>query len=54
MVRNAALALVTLLLLSAQSPAQKPFTIEQILSAPFPANLIASKSGSRLAWTLDQ
>ncbi len=34
--------------------AQQPFTLEQVLSAPFPANLTASKSGWRLAWTLDE
>src|SRR5271157_2228176 len=34
--------------------AQQPFTLEQILSAPFPANLTASKTGERLAWTLDE
>src|SRR5208337_493192 len=34
--------------------AQQPFTLEQVLSAPFPANLTASKSGERLAWTLDE
>ena len=34
--------------------AQQAFTLEQALSAPFPANLTASKSGERLAWTLDE
>jgi len=34
--------------------AQQPFTLEQVLGAPFPANLTASKSGERLAWTLDE
>ena len=33
--------------------AQKPFTLEQVMSAPFPADLTAAKSGSRVAWTLD-
>ncbi len=54
MVRNATLALVALLLFSARSSAQNTFTLEQVMSAPFPANLTASKSGNRLAWTLDQ
>src|SRR5271165_1689091 len=34
--------------------AQQPFALEQVLSAPFPANLTASKTGERLAWTLDE
>jgi dipeptidyl aminopeptidase/acylaminoacyl peptidase len=34
--------------------AQDRFTLEQILSAPFPADLVASKTGSRIAWTLDE
>ncbi len=32
--------------------AQDRFTLEQILSAPFPADLAASKTGNRIAWTL--
>src|SRR5208283_2161140 len=34
--------------------AQESFTLEQVLSAPFPANLVASKTGERLAWTLNE
>jgi dipeptidyl aminopeptidase/acylaminoacyl peptidase len=34
--------------------AQKPFTLEQILSAPFAANLTAAKKVNRIAWTLDE
>jgi len=34
--------------------AQERFTLEQILSAPFPADLVASKTGSRIAWTLNE
>jgi dipeptidyl aminopeptidase/acylaminoacyl peptidase len=33
--------------------AQERFALEQVLSAPFPADLIASKTGGRIAWTLD-
>jgi dipeptidyl aminopeptidase/acylaminoacyl peptidase len=33
---------------------QSPFTLEQILSAPFPADLTAAKNANRIAWTLDQ
>jgi dipeptidyl aminopeptidase/acylaminoacyl peptidase len=34
--------------------AQKPFTVEQVLSAPFPSDLAAAKSGNRLAWVFYQ
>jgi dipeptidyl aminopeptidase/acylaminoacyl peptidase len=30
------------------------FTLEQIMSVPFAENLIAAKSGNRIAWTLNQ
>ncbi|HXR32083.1 MAG TPA: prolyl oligopeptidase family serine peptidase [Verrucomicrobiae bacterium] len=33
---------------------QQRFTLDQVLSAPFPANLVASKTGARLAWTLNE
>jgi dipeptidyl aminopeptidase/acylaminoacyl peptidase len=52
--RAAALALMSSLFFLPKAPAQSPFTLEQIMSAPFPANLTASKTGARLAWTLDQ
>src|SRR5438309_5501956 len=29
------------------------FTLEQVLSSPFPSDLIASKTGDRLAWVFD-
>ncbi len=31
-----------------------PFTLEQILSAPFPSHLIAQHNGSRIAWVYNQ
>jgi dipeptidyl aminopeptidase/acylaminoacyl peptidase len=34
--------------------AQRAFTLEQILSAPFAADLIAAKKLNRIAWTLDE
>ena len=37
---------------SAQSPAS--FTLEQILSYPFPDNLVASPVGSTIAWTFNE
>ena len=40
--------------LTTLSLAQERFTLEQILGAPFPSDLVASKTGSRIAWTLDE
>jgi dipeptidyl aminopeptidase/acylaminoacyl peptidase len=48
------LCVLGLLLLIPVANAQKPFTLEQVLSAPFPANLTAAKTGNRVAWTLDE
>src|SRR5437016_14622580 len=33
--------------------AQTTFTVEQILSSPFPSGLTAAKSGNRVAWVFD-
>ncbi|MGC1906851.1 MAG: prolyl oligopeptidase family serine peptidase [Candidatus Acidiferrum sp.] len=38
----------------AQTPSPKPFTLEQVLSAPFAENLVAAKKANRVAWTLDE
>jgi dipeptidyl aminopeptidase/acylaminoacyl peptidase len=43
-----------LLLASGTVLAQQPFTLEQVLSAPFPSDLIAAKTGERLAWSANQ
>jgi len=45
--------LVTILTLPAASVAQGGVSIETLLSAPFPENLVASKSGNRVAWTFN-
>lgn len=34
--------------------AQKSVTLEQLMSAPFPENLTAAKTGNRIAWTFNQ
>jgi dipeptidyl aminopeptidase/acylaminoacyl peptidase len=34
--------------------AQQSFTLEQVLSAPFPSDLTAAKSAPRVAWVLDE
>lgn len=40
--------------LAAPQRTAAPFTLEQILSYPFPENLIASARGNRIAWTLNE
>jgi dipeptidyl aminopeptidase/acylaminoacyl peptidase len=34
----------------AQADAQTPFSIDQVLSAPFPSNLVAAPNGAAVAW----
>jgi dipeptidyl aminopeptidase/acylaminoacyl peptidase len=36
------------------SAAQESFTLEQVMKAPFPANLIVARTVNRIAWTLNQ
>src|SRR5260370_8120302 len=54
MKREAMLCAVGLLILMPQADAQKPFTLEQVMSAPFPSSLTASKTNNRIAWVLNQ
>jgi len=53
---HAGIVVCSLLLLTANVPSQTPsaFTLEQILSAPFPADLTAARKANRIAWTLNQ
>jgi dipeptidyl aminopeptidase/acylaminoacyl peptidase len=37
-----------------QTQPAKSFTLEQVLSAPFAADLVAAKKANRVAWTLDE
>ncbi|HWY42454.1 MAG TPA: prolyl oligopeptidase family serine peptidase [Candidatus Sulfotelmatobacter sp.] len=46
--------LLILVFVACCAQAQERFTLEQVLSAPFPADLVASKTGNRIAWTLDE
>src|ERR1035441_6870410 len=32
---------------------QKPFTLEQVMSAPFPSDLVAAPAGGKVAWTFN-
>jgi dipeptidyl aminopeptidase/acylaminoacyl peptidase len=55
--RRFAFAIVTVLsagLVFAQTPAQKSFTLEQVLSSPFPAGLTTASNSSRIAWVFSQ
>jgi dipeptidyl aminopeptidase/acylaminoacyl peptidase len=46
--------LVVALLLPAAFAAPKPFTLEQVMSAPFPAELTATPDGKHVAWILNE
>jgi dipeptidyl aminopeptidase/acylaminoacyl peptidase len=48
------LLVLAVLFVAGQAAAQQPFTLEQILSAPFAENLTAAKKVNRVAWTLDE
>ena len=39
---------------AASGTAEGPFTLEEILSAPFPSGMTASADGSRVAWVFDE
>ena len=45
--------LLAVLLVSTISFAQASFTLEQVLSSPFPTGLTAATHGNRIAWTFD-
>ena len=49
-----ACGLLCLLMLASQASAQQPFTLEQVLSAPFPTDLTAAKDVPRIAWVFDE
>jgi dipeptidyl aminopeptidase/acylaminoacyl peptidase len=38
----------------ALSAAPKPFTLEQVMGAPFPSELTASEHGGKIAWVIDE
>jgi dipeptidyl aminopeptidase/acylaminoacyl peptidase len=47
------LILLTLILSTAAAWAQSPFSLEQVMSSPYPTNLVAATQGSRVAWVFD-
>ena len=48
-----ALFLLLVILLAARAVPAQSFSLEQVLSSPFPSDLIASKTGDKLAWVFD-
>src|SRR6266478_7140422 len=48
------LLVLTMVCLVPRAWAQKSVTLEELLSAPFPDNLTAAKTGNRIAWTFNQ
>lgn len=45
---------IVLLLAAARAPgAQESFTLEQVMSSPFPSDLVAAPAGGRIAWVFD-
>src|SRR5207249_11526455 len=54
MKRHALCCAMGLLILTPRANAQKSFTLEQVMIAPFPSSLIAAKNPNRIAWLLDQ
>src|SRR2546430_17309616 len=51
---HALLCAAILLMPMPQTNTPQPFTLEQVMSAPFPANLTAARKNNRVAWTLNQ
>ncbi len=51
--RSIALLALAALSLAAESP-PSPFTIDEILGLPQPENLVASPTGSAVAWTFNE
>jgi dipeptidyl aminopeptidase/acylaminoacyl peptidase len=47
------LPLFVFFLVSAAQVSAQSFTLEQVMSSPFPSSLIASKRGDKLAWVFD-
>ena len=54
MKRSALAVVLVAFAFCASADAQKSFTLEQILSAPFPSDLTAAKNSNRVAWAFDQ
>src|SRR5258708_95905 len=53
MKRHALLCAAVLLIVMPRAKAQKPFTLEQVMSAPFPTELTAAPAKGRVAWVFN-
>ena len=53
MKRHVLLCAVGFLILMPRANAQKPFTLEQVMSAPFPTELTAAPARGRVAWVFN-
>lgn len=51
--RRAGIALIVVLASVLSVPAQEPFTLEQVMSSPFPDDLTAAPSGGGFAWVFN-
>jgi dipeptidyl aminopeptidase/acylaminoacyl peptidase len=47
------ITLVAVLSLTTAARSQSPFAIEQVMSSPFPSELVAAEQGARVAWVFD-
>jgi len=54
MMNKCPVLLLVLLCIVPRSAAQKPVSLEELLSAPFPENLKAAQKSNRIAWTFNQ
>lgn len=54
MAHRALLLILPWLILAPHSGAQRPFSLEDLMGTPFPANLTAARTMNRLAWTFNQ
>src|SRR5512138_1790313 len=48
-----ALILIAVTLFTGSEASAQSFTLEQVMSSPFPSDLIVSKRGDKLAWAFD-
>lgn len=52
-IRRLHLILALILAWALSASAQSPFTVEQVMSSPFPSELVAATHGNRVAWVFD-
>jgi dipeptidyl aminopeptidase/acylaminoacyl peptidase len=52
--RSIALTLIAVSALAGQALAQERFTVQQVMSSPFPSDLVAAPTGSAVAWVFNE